>query len=170
MVDKQTTFEDFKNKYEDEWNIRFVLFALSNKKTPQEQLDTQKNDFILWNQEKLRTYRNKPEVKNEKEYCLLEKYDEWLFNEVTNNHVKDPIEKSKGHICFATKRNNNGALEEIEFFEKEGHVYIASITDAIMPDGYRTGVWECSTGMFYHYKSMLLERYQAVTYPDKNKE
>ncbi len=139
MVDKQMTFEDLKSKYEDEWDIRFVLFALSNKKTPQEQLDTQKNmvDFILWNQEKLRTYRNKPEVKNEREYYHLEKYDEWLFNEVTNNHVKYPIKRSKGHICFAIRRHNNDILERIEFFEREGHVYIASITDAIMSDGYR---------------------------------
>lgn len=69
--------------------------------------------------------------------------------------------ESKGHICFA-KRYIGEMLDTTEFFERDGNVFRAPISDAIMPDGYRTGRFECSKELFDRFKPMLLSGFDYI--------
>jgi hypothetical protein len=65
-----------------------------------------------------------------------------------------PADKSPGHICFAN---------DFEFFEREGEVYRAKITDPlcnlVQVSGKRVesrhGRWECSRPYFDRYRKVL---------------
>jgi hypothetical protein len=56
------------------------------------------------------------------------------------------LEKSKGHIKFIW--NNT-----YEYYDRDGEVYLAPIHNPIMPDGYRSGRWECSRSHYEIFKA-----------------
>lgn len=59
--------------------------------------------------------------------------------------------ESKGHLAFA-----GGSAGTVEFFTHDGAVYRAPVSNAIMPDGYRTGRFECSLKMFENFRGVIL--------------
>jgi len=55
-------------------------------------------------------------------------------------------DKSKGHIVTV-----NGK----EYFDRGGEVYRAPLSSVIMPDGYRSGRWECSRSHFDTFREFV---------------
>ena len=72
------------------------------------------------------------------------------------------MDKSSGHICFAQSQSIPDFVETFEFFERKGEIYRAKISDAIMPDGFRTGRFEAKTEIFNKYKETVLSGYSKV--------
>jgi hypothetical protein len=54
------------------------------------------------------------------------------------------MDQSKGHIAFS----HDG---QSELFGRDGQIYIAPVSNVIMPDGYRCGRWECEAGHLNRY-------------------
>jgi hypothetical protein len=73
------------------------------------------------------------------------------------------MEESKGHLFWAAYTEAGGELTtNIEFYVRDGEVFRAPMSNAIMPDGYRVGRWECKKELFDKYKDMLLASYDKV--------
>jgi hypothetical protein len=70
--------------------------------------------------------------------------------------------ESKGHICFASYHDTPDTVRWVEFFRRNCQVYIAPMLNAIMPDGYRSGRWECDEASWVAFANVILDRYETV--------
>ena len=61
-------------------------------------------------------------------------------------HIPEKERKSKGHLSF---------FGNYEYFEFNSVVFKAHKSDVVMPDGYRTGRWECTMSHWPLTKSVL---------------
>ena len=71
------------------------------------------------------------------------------------------IINSKNHICW-TQHTKDGLTFNTEFFVRNGEVLRAPISNAVMPDGYRAGRWECSKEHFDKFKDVILSGFDEV--------
>jgi len=77
--------------------------------------------------------------------------------------VSFTMDESKEHIVWAQSLGCNGEpVTTYEYYSRDGEVYRAPISSVVMPDGYRSGRWECSLDKWHQYKDMLLKPYIKV--------
>lgn len=72
------------------------------------------------------------------------------------------MEHSIGHICFAQRVTHPEITETTEFFERNGNIFRAPLSNAVMPDGFRTGRLECNTELWKQYGGMILGAFDRL--------
>lgn len=63
--------------------------------------------------------------------------------------------KSKGHLFFVKIQRNPEMMEMVEYYQRDRTVRRAPLSDAIMPDGFRTGRYECAIEQLPMLKGIL---------------
>ena len=70
---------------------------------------------------------------------------------------------SNGHICWAQQIECNGEITtNHEFFMRDGNIFTAPMSNALMPDGYRVGRFECTKKAFDEFKHIILSRFDRI--------
>ena len=68
--------------------------------------------------------------------------------------------ESRGHLCWVRIHLNPECSDLVEYFERDGEVKRAHVSEAVMPDGYRTGRFECKMSQWGFLKSLLEQLYE----------
>ena len=73
------------------------------------------------------------------------------------------MQESKGHLFWASRTECGGELTlNTEFFVRDGYVFRAPMSNAVMPDGYRVGRYECTIKLFEKFKDTILSSFDRV--------
>lgn len=73
------------------------------------------------------------------------------------------MQESNGHLFWASHTECNGELTiNTEFFVRDNKVFRAPMSNAVMPDGYRVGRFECSKELFDKFKNVILSSFDKI--------